>query len=346
MLYRNFISKAAVEKSATLSIKPASGTYEPNDTITANVRLDTGNAEIATVGAEIGYDKDVLKLTNLITKDSELKMWMPTPDPEEMQNGKITFLGSTNTMSGRRSFSDNDGQIIGMEFKVKAGTSGTTKLEFNKDNSGVWLAEPIESIVYNVLGKVENAQYTIGEGGGEVPLAPTGLKATSNWYSVTLEWNKSAGATGYKVYYGTESGKYGDPVDVGSKLKTVLDEEYLVYGTKYYFVVTAYNNAGESKYSNEVTGKPHIPGDLDYDKDVDDYDPAPGRMGDYHVWITYLVDYTERGVVDDLNRDGDLSGAEKEGQAPKPDGKINLDDFQTWVGYWIDWTQGRNKIQL
>jgi len=69
-------------------------------------------------------------------------------------------------------------------------------------------------------------------------------------------------------------------------------------------------------------------------------------MGDYHVWITYLVDYTERGVVDDLNRDGDLSGAEKEGQAPKPDGKINLDDFQTWVGYWIDWTQGRNKIQL
>jgi hypothetical protein len=342
-LYRTFVSRAAVAKTATLSIEPATGTFNPGDTITANVKLATGGAEIATVGAEISYDKDILKLTDLSTKDSILKMWMPTPDYEEMQNGKINLLGSTNTMSGRKPYQGENGQIITMEFKVKTGASGTTKLEFNKDNSGVWLAEEIEGVVYNVLGTVKNAEYTIGSGGGEVPATPTGLTAKGGWYNIVLNWNASAGASGYKLYYGTTSGKYTETVDVGNETSFVAkDEEHIQYATVYYFAVTAYNAYGTSSKSKEASAKAIIPGDLageftpnhKPDKKVDTYD--------YDTWVTYWADYTERGVVDNTNRDGDMGGGEVPlGQKPfKSDNKIDLSDFETWLVYWIDFTQG------
>ncbi len=65
---------------------------------------------------------------------------------------------------------------------------------------------------------------------------------------VTLSWHSVAEADGYKIYYGSESGTYQAPNDVGAQTTYSLS---LDPGT-YYFAVSAYNNYGESGYSEEV----------------------------------------------------------------------------------------------
>src|SRR5437867_3476178 len=67
---------------------------------------------------------------------------------------------------------------------------------------------------------------------------------------VGLAWDASTGAAGYKVHFGTASGVYGTPVDVG--INTTYTVTGLAAGT-YYFAVTAYNSSGvQSGFSNEV----------------------------------------------------------------------------------------------
>ncbi len=73
---------------------------------------------------------------------------------------------------------------------------------------------------------------------------------------VTLRWdaNTEPDLAGYNIYYGNESGVYGEPIDAGNVT------EYVVTGLddtqSYYFVVTAYDDEVprlESAYSNEVS---------------------------------------------------------------------------------------------
>jgi len=81
--------------------------------------------------------------------------------------------------------------------------------------------------------------------------------------SVTLEWNASVGATGYKIYYsldtlpigegppytGTEAAEGPSPVDVGNMTTYTLN---FPTPDSIRFAVTAYNHYGESKHSREV----------------------------------------------------------------------------------------------
>jgi hypothetical protein len=69
--------------------------------------------------------------------------------------------------------------------------------------------------------------------------------------TVGLSWTGSAGATGYHVHYGTASGNYTTTVDVGNTTSTVL--QGLQDCTRYYFAVSAYNQAGESALSTEAS---------------------------------------------------------------------------------------------
>jgi len=57
--------------------------------------------------------------------------------------------------------------------------------------------------------------------------------------------------TGYKVYYGTDPGNYTNNIDVGNV--TQYNISGLEEGPTYYFVARAYNDAGESENSNEVS---------------------------------------------------------------------------------------------
>lgn len=79
--------------------------------------------------------------------------------------------------------------------------------------------------------------------------------------TVTLQWdpNTESDLNHYNVYYGTASGVYGAPVDVGLATTWTM---VLPTDDQYYFVVTAVDDSTlESDYSNEVnTQKPNAPG--------------------------------------------------------------------------------------
>ncbi|MFW5640369.1 MAG: fibronectin type III domain-containing protein, partial [Thermodesulfobacteriota bacterium] len=69
-----------------------------------------------------------------------------------------------------------------------------------------------------------------------------------------LTWDPSTGdVTGYKLYYGDNSGAYDQQMDVGNQLECALSDLSTKDETKYYFAVKAYNDTGESDFSNEVS---------------------------------------------------------------------------------------------
>lgn len=73
--------------------------------------------------------------------------------------------------------------------------------------------------------------------------------------SAILTWNASpsdpAIVTGYKLYRGTASGTYQLSQTLGKV--TTATEPSLTAGTTYFWVVTAFNSAGESSFSNEAS---------------------------------------------------------------------------------------------
>lgn len=93
---------------------------------------------------------------------------------------------------------------------------------------------------------------TVGKGTKTVPvtmtvsLPPSAATATLAWSGVT-----DPSLSGYNVKVGTASGVYGRTITVGNVTSYTVDQ--LTTGTTYYFSVTAYNSAGESQPSNEVS---------------------------------------------------------------------------------------------
>lgn len=86
------------------------------------------------------------------------------------------------------------------------------------------------------------------------PPAPTDVTATAGDKQVSLSWTQVDGATGYKVYQSVTSATYGD------QIATVTDAVYqatgLTNGTTYYYAVQAFNIAGDSLYSEQVSATP------------------------------------------------------------------------------------------
>ncbi len=73
--------------------------------------------------------------------------------------------------------------------------------------------------------------------------------------TVQVTWNPNTepDLSGYKLYHGTASGQYGEPVDVGNVTGHVM-EITPQHGATYYFALTAYDTSGnESGYSAEAT---------------------------------------------------------------------------------------------
>jgi Fibronectin type III domain len=71
--------------------------------------------------------------------------------------------------------------------------------------------------------------------------------------SAALAWNAVTGTTlsGYKVYVGEAPHLYTRTITVGTVTSTTVSS--LTRGRTYYFAVTAYNSAGQSPTSNEVS---------------------------------------------------------------------------------------------
>lgn len=111
--------------------------------------------------------------------------------------------------------------------------------------------------------------------------------------SVNLTWNQSPSATGYKVYSGGGSGSYDSNTDVGGANQTEVSG--MPDCTPTYFAVTAYNVAGESGYSSEISSwpRPVVSGTSD----------ADGRRGEQISLVITGVNFHSGATVQFSNPD-------------------------------------------
>jgi len=99
-----------------------------------------------------------------------------------------------------------------------------------------------------------------GNGGGRsttAPAVPSGLTATAGNAQVNLAWTASSGAASYHVKRATTSG--GPYTQVAAPTGTSYVDTTVTNGTKYFYVVSALNSAGESANSTEVNATPTSP---------------------------------------------------------------------------------------
>lgn len=125
-------------------------------------------------------------------------------------------------------------------------TTETDPISVTVNTSGLTAGTYSAMITLTATGGATNTPQT-------VPVTLTvSAPATS---SATLTWNANTDAdlAGYKVYRATASGAYGAPLTSLPVGTLTYQATGLQSGTTYYFVVTAYDTAGnESTYSNEV----------------------------------------------------------------------------------------------
>lgn len=86
------------------------------------------------------------------------------------------------------------------------------------------------------------------------PQAPSGVAAVAGNQEVSVNWKLSPGASGYHVKRSTSSG--GPYAQIAALSGNNYKDSSVIIGTTYYYVVSAFNSAGESPDSNEVTATP------------------------------------------------------------------------------------------
>src|SRR5271156_4899654 len=93
-----------------------------------------------------------------------------------------------------------------------------------------------------------------GKTGMSVPAVPAGLAAAPGSAQVTLSWAASSGATGYNVQRSTTTG--GPYTQISTTTVTNFTDTGLTNGTKYFYVISAFNSVGQSANSSEVNATP------------------------------------------------------------------------------------------
>lgn len=116
-----------------------------------------------------------------------------------------------------------------------------------------------------IIASINTASLAIGNHTGTITVIGGGFTRTASvtltlntpaTSSAALTWNANTeiDLAGYKVYRSTSSGVYGDPIATLQGNVTSYIATGLQSGTTYFFVITAYDNAGnESAYSSEVS---------------------------------------------------------------------------------------------
>lgn len=98
----------------------------------------------------------------------------------------------------------------------------------------------------------------VGTTGGtaNVPSSPSSMSAAAASTQVTISWSTVSGATSYNLYWSTTSGVTKTSGSKFTGVSSPFTHSSLVNGTKYYYVLTAVNSAGESVESSQVFATP------------------------------------------------------------------------------------------
>jgi len=120
----------------------------------------------------------------------------------------------------------------------------------------------------------------------QIPAAPTTLTATAANGQVSLSWTGSASASGYNIKRGSASG--GPYTLLTSSTQASYMDTSVNIGATYYYVVTAFNSAGESGNSNEASATlTHTP--TTYYVSPSGSDSSPGTLAQPFATVQHGV---------------------------------------------------------
>ena len=160
-------------------------------------------------------------------------------------------------------------------------------------------------------------------------LTPPILNLVISGFDVSTSWTGVPGATGYKLYYAPNpfvGPETFDSLDVGNQTGQSFS---LWRGASYHIVVTAYNEFGESDYSNSETIDIE-PDPNDVDNDFDGFTENQGDCDDTLIGISPgNTEVCGDGI------DHDCSGADLACPLTSRDKTLQL------VGYWSIYTDNR-----
>lgn len=114
----------------------------------------------------------------------------------------------------------------------------------------------VEDMAGNNLQTTHTWNFTTEAEPTTSPSAPTGLNAIAGDSQITINWTSVPNATAYNLYWSTVSGV---KKTTGTKIANITNpytHTNLTNDTKYYYVVTAENNYGESNESNQISAMP------------------------------------------------------------------------------------------
>lgn len=162
---------AALAQSATLSLDPASGTFNQNCNFSLNVNLDTGGTQTDGTDAILAYDSTKFTATS-ITKGT---IYPDYPGNNiDAASGKVTISGLASVSTP---FSGK-GILATINFTVaKEAPAGVTQMTFDfdpNDKAKTTDSNIVErGTVVDILNSVVNGNYTIGTGTcGQTTVSP------------------------------------------------------------------------------------------------------------------------------------------------------------------------------
>lgn len=157
-----------------------------------------------------------------------------------------------NASSGATSYNVKSSTTSGGPYDVIASNVSSTSFTDTGLNNGTTYYYVVSA--RNAGGESGNSGQVSAVPQVGLPSAPTGLTATAGNAQIALSWNASAGASSYRVKRSTTSG--GPYTTVGTPTSTTFTNTGLTNGTRYYYVVSAVNVAGESGNSSQVSAVP------------------------------------------------------------------------------------------
>lgn len=244
----------ATDNTAWLTLSPSSGT----NTGTVNASVNLSGLAAGTYNATV-----TLAAAGAITKTVPVTLTvtaLTSGGTIALSPTSLTFsgtLGGANPASKTVSLTNPGGGTLTWSISDNANwltvspVSGTTTTEADTLTAAINLS--------GLAAGTYNGVITITASGSStsprtIPVTLTLTAASAN--TATLLWsaNMDTDLAGYKVYRSTASGTYGAAVATLGKTVTSYVSSGLQTGTTYFFVITAYDSAGnESSYSNEVS---------------------------------------------------------------------------------------------
>ncbi|WP_249866429.1 bacterial Ig-like domain-containing protein [Paenibacillus konkukensis] len=236
--------------------------YMFNGTVSANQSgVVLTDANFVSLTEALPYQRDAEG--NIIWGDF-LKFIAPNTEPVTVPSAPTELKATAGDSQAALSWTTVTGATYYNVYSAKSQEGPFTKLAANLTDSSY-----VDTGLTN--GTTYYYQVTAGNAKGEsgrsatvsatpqqsilAPAAPTGLKATGGYYSVSLSWTGSAGASGYHIYQSTAADGAFSKV-----ASTVTEAAYTLTGlnakTAYYYKVTAWNAAGESDYSAPASAIP------------------------------------------------------------------------------------------